>query len=239
MEQSNLQPQQTSGEKLDILLVEDDDVLAKGIMAFLEESGFNATQVSHGERANEKLQTEKYQAIILDLTLPGMDGSEVLRRLRKRGEETPVLVISARSTIQDRVFGLDLGADDYMTKPFDLLELEARLKALLRRAGSQVNPVTGSKNLVVSNSTRSASFNGREIEISVREAELLSLFVEKVGQVVTRDEILSRIQDDSSGISDSTVEVYVHRLRKKLSELGIQLRTIRGLGYLLNLEKSD
>lgn len=232
-------PNRTEANLPRLLLVEDDEAIAKGLIASLEKNGIQATRIANGVRANEILSNQEFDAVILDLTLPGMDGSEVLRRLRERGCRTPVLVLSARNTVQDRVIGLDLGADDYIVKPFNLLELEARIRALLRRASIPV-PENSADNLelTVNRATRIAAAAGRSVELSAREAALLEVFLEKRNQVLSREELLAQLGSDGGKITENAVEVYVHRLRKKLNELQIDLRTVRGLGYMLNLQSN-
>lgn len=232
-------PNRTEANLPRLLLVEDDEAIAKGLIASLEKNGIQAMRIANGVRANEILSNQEFDAVILDLTLPGMDGSEVLRRLRERGCRTPVLVLSARNTVQDRVIGLDLGADDYIVKPFNLLELEARIRALLRRASIPV-PENSADNLelTVNRATRIAAAAGRSVELSAREAALLEVFLEKRNQVLSREELLAQLGSDGGKITENAVEVYVHRLRKKLNELQIDLRTVRGLGYMLNLQSN-
>jgi two-component system, OmpR family, response regulator len=216
-----------------VLLVEDDEVLASGILSSLEQSGYQSTHIGHGTKANELLESASFDVVVLDLTLPGMDGSEVLRRLRERGTTTPVLVLSARNTLQDRVFGLDLGADDYVTKPFQLPELEARIRALLRRGDAGETFL--STGISLDPSKRKLTYEGKTVELSSREMDLLKIFLDKKGEVVLREQLRNEIQTAQGEFTDNAVEVYVHRLRKKLNELGLELKTIRGLGYMLNL----
>jgi two-component system OmpR family response regulator len=221
---------------MNILLVEDDEVLADGIRTSLEQNGHTPKVVTNGLEADKVLSAEHFDALILDLTLPGMDGSEVLRRLRERGSEIPVLVLTARDTLQDRVYGLDLGADDYVTKPFDLPELEARIRALLRRGVTHVEHAS-QKAINLDTIRRKASVGDLSIDLSARETEVLNLLLKNLGKVVTRAEMLALLcEGQGEEFSENAIEVYIHRLRKKLAELNVSLKTIRGLGYMLNLK---
>ena len=223
---------------MNILLVEDDEVLSDGIKVCLEQSGHSPTVVNNGLDADRLLTSEKFDAVILDLTLPGMDGSEVLRRLRERGSDLPVLVLTARDTLQDRVYGLDLGADDYVTKPFELPELEARIRALLRRGITHVGgDGSGARSLHLDTVRRRATVGDKAIELSARETEVLNLLLKNVNKVVTRGDMLSLLcEGQPEEFSENAIEVYIHRLRKKLAELNVGLKTIRGLGYMLSVK---
>ena len=159
-----------------ILLVEDDEILADGLVTSLKQGGFEFESIAHGIEAEKALHRHDFDAVILDLTLPGLDGTEILRRLRERNDDTPVLVLTARSTIQDRVFGLDIGADDYVTKPFDLRELEARLRALLRRRNNNGNQrANGDDKLSIDPSKRSVICGGKSVGLSQREMERMEI----------------------------------------------------------------
>lgn len=217
-----------------ILLVEDDEILADGLITSLKQGGYEFQSVSQGVDADQILRTHKFDAVILDLTLPGLDGTEILRRMRERNDDTPVMVLTARSTIQDRVFGLDIGADDYVTKPFDLRELEARLRALLRRRNKLQTGRSGDDGrLVVDPLKRSAAMGGQNVSLSTREMELLEVFMARRNELVSREEIMNGLTGGNGEFTENVIEVYVHRLRKKLNKLGVELKTIRGLGYML------
>lgn len=217
-----------------ILLVEDDEILADGLITSLKQGGYEFQSVSQGVDADQILRTHKFDAVILDLTLPGLDGTEILRRMRERNDDTPVMVLTARSTIQDRVFGLDIGADDYVTKPFDLRELEARLRALLRRRNKLQTSRSGDDGrLVVDPLKRSAAMGGQNVSLSTREMELLEVFMARRNELVSREEIMNGLTGGNGEFTENVIEVYVHRLRKKLNKLGVELKTIRGLGYML------
>ncbi len=227
-------PFHSEASNMRILLVEDDEILADGLVTSLKQGGFEFQSISHGSEADLALRNHNFDAVILDLTLPGLDGTEILRRLRERNDDTPVLVLTARSTIQDRVFGLDIGADDYVTKPFDLRELEARLRALLRRRNKHQGTGTAEdEKLLVDPIKRSVMLGSQNVGLSAREMELLEVFLARRNELVSRDEILAGFENGAAEFTENVIEVYVHRLRKKLNKLGLELKTIRGLGYML------
>jgi two-component system OmpR family response regulator len=171
--------------------------------------------------------------------LPKLDGTEVLRRLRQRGGKTPVLVLTARDAMEDRVSGLDLGADDYMTKPFNLVELEARVRALIRRGqlGSNAAMVCGK--LEFDPAARRAHCGETSLDLSAREVGVLEILMLRQGKVVNKEQIMEALCNWDEDLGDNAIEVYIHRLRKKLESSGARIRTIRGLGYLLEAEKAD
>jgi two-component system response regulator TctD len=217
-----------------ILLVEDHPELARWIAKALRDRGLAVDAVTDGEDADGVLMTEEYAAVILDLTLPGMDGLEVLARLRARRQKVPVLVLTARGEVGDRVRGLDLGADDYLTKPFALEELEARVRALLRR-GQAALPRATCGGLSFDASTRSFEVDGAPLPLTAREAAVLEVLLARVGRAVSREHLFSQVFELEQDVNPEALQVYVHRLRKKLEEAGAQvtIRTLRGLGYLL------
>lgn len=215
-----------------ILLVEDDDALRDTLLQALRQAGHGVDPVGDGRAAENALAVGTYDLVVLDLGLPHLDGIEVLRRLRGRQDETPVLVLTARDGIDERVLGLKIGADDYLTKPFALPELEARVEALLRRAsGGLVRLVNGPLELDLS--SHLASLNGKTMEISPREMTILEALMQRLGQVVIKSRLAHQISDWEGEVGTNTIEVYIHRLRKKLEPCGIRIRTIHGLGYLL------
>lgn len=216
-----------------ILIVEDDPALADGLMSSLGQSGYAVDCATNGEMANTMLQDAIYDLAILDLGLPRLDGTEVLRRLRSRGGKTPILVLTARDAVEDRVIGLDLGADDYMTKPFSLIELEARVRALIRRGqlGSNTSLVCGS--LTLDPAARRAYCAGAPLDLSAREIGVLEVLMLRHRKVVSKDQIMEALCSWDEDLGGNAIEVYIHRLRKKLEGSGACIRTIRGLGYLM------
>lgn len=219
-----------------ILIIEDDPSLADGLVRSLGQSGYAVDCATNGERANTMLQDEVYDLAILDLGLPKLDGTEVLRRLRQRGGKTPILVLTARDAVEDRVLGLDLGADDYMTKPFNLVELEARVRALIRRGqlGSNMTLVCGK--LEFDPAARRARCGTTSVDLSAREIGVLEVLMLRQGKVVNKEQIMEALCNWDEDLGDNAIEVYIHRLRKKLEFSGAHIRTIRGLGYLLESE---
>jgi two-component system OmpR family response regulator len=222
-----------------ILIVEDDPTLADGLARSLGQSGYAIDRASNGEQANTMLQNAAYDLAILDLGLPKMDGTEVLRRLRQRGGRTPVLILTARDAIEDRVQGLDLGADDYLTKPFNLVELEARVRALIRRGQLGSNAALHCGNLVFDPSGRRATNGNTPIELSSRELGVLEVLMLRQNKVVNKEQIMEALCNWDEDLGDNAIEVYIHRLRKKLESSGARIRTIRGLGYLLEEDRAS
>lgn len=216
-----------------ILLVEDDKMLADAVARALTQSA-HAVDVSHsGEEADHAVATSDYDLIVLDVGLPQIDGFEVLRRLRSRRSKVPVLMLTARDAVEDRVAGLDLGADDYLAKPFHLSELEARVRALIRRANANANSELVHGRLRLDTAGRRLYCDDQPMDLSVRELAVIELLLLKGGKVVTKQQIVDHLYgwDDTS--SSNTVEVFVYRLRKKLESSGVDIRTVRGMGYLI------
>jgi two-component system OmpR family response regulator len=216
-----------------ILIVEDDPVLADGLVRSLRQSDYAVDCANDGATADHVLTTHVYDLVMLDLGLPRMDGFEVLRRLRRRGARVPVLILTARDALDDRVKGLDLGADDYLTKPFDLPELEARARALIRRghAGGSSTLVHGTLALDVAG--RRATLAGEPLDLSGRELGVLEVLMLRSGRVVGKEQLAEQLYGWEEEVGANAIEVYVHRLRRKLEPAGVYIRTIRGLGYLL------
>ena len=216
-----------------VLIVEDDPLLADGLTRSLRQSDFAVDCVSDGEKADHVLAAQHYDLVILDLGLPKIDGFEVLKRLRRRGTTVPVLVLTARDALAARVKGLDLGADDYLTKPFDLPELEARARALIRRGQSGGSSLLTHGPLTLDTSGRRATLAGVALELSARELGVLEVLMLRSGRVVNKDQLAEQLYSWDDEVGSNAIEVYVHRLRKKLEPAGVAIRTIRGLGYLL------
>ena len=213
-----------------ILLVEDDDLLAAGIRDTLERALYAVEWVADGPDALAALQTNTFDLVILDLGLPGLDGIEVLRRVRAGGATTPVLVLSARDTAPDRVLGLDAGADDYLIKPFDVDELLARVRAQQRRLrGAAVNVIEHGR-LRLDPAALAVTFEGRPIALQRREFMLLLRLLQSAGQVLSRAQLEEAIYGWDSGVESNTVDVHIHKLRRKLYPEVI--RTVRGVGYI-------
>jgi DNA-binding response OmpR family regulator len=219
-----------------VLLVEDDAVLSDGIARNLTNHGMVVDVVSNGRDADLALQRRDIAVVVLDIGLPGIDGFEVVRRLRARGSTTPVLLLTARDAVEDRVFGLELGADDYLAKPFATPELVARVRALLRRASpAQASVQMGE--LTLDTAARRAMVRGRPIELSVREWGILEYLIRHSGRVVSKQQIIDAILPWGEELTLNAVEVYVSRIRIKLGDAGLALRTIRGFGYMLETER--
>ena len=216
-----------------LLLVEDDPSLARGLAATLRAAGYAVDVAVDGESALVMAAEEPFALITLDLGLPDIGGLEVLRRLRARGNKTPVLVLTARDGFDDRIAGLDSGADDYLLKPFDPGELEARIRALMRRAQGEASPVLAIGKLLIDPARAAASVDGRPLDLRRREWALLDRLSARVGKVVTKDRLAAEIFGFDDPVAPNAVEVYVGRLRRKLEPDGPEIRTIRGLGYML------
>jgi two-component system OmpR family response regulator len=217
-----------------ILIVEDDPVLADGLTRSLRHADYAVDCLNDGGEADHVLAAQSYDLVILDLGLPGLDGLEVLRRLRRRGAAFPVLVLTARDALPDRVKGLDLGADDYMIKPFDLPELEARVRALIRRGTSGGGSVLTHGSLMLDTAGRRATLAGESLDLSGRELGVLEVLMMRSGRVVNKEQLAEQLYGWDEEVGPNAIEVYVHRLRRKLEPAGVSIRTIRGLGYLLD-----
>lgn len=216
-----------------ILVVEDNTALAEWLGRSLRKEQYTVDWIANGADADFALRSEKYHLVILDLELPKMSGQEVLQRLRARQDATPVLVLTANNSIQSRVRGLDHGADDYMAKPFDLEELEARIRVLLRRASGQSNPVICCGDLSYNTNTREFKVAGVELALTPRERAVLEVLVHKVGVTVAKQALTQSLMSMDNDITPGAIEIYVHRLRKKLEHSSATVVTLRGLGYLL------
>ncbi|RRD55823.1 DNA-binding response regulator [Comamonadaceae bacterium OH2545_COT-014] len=221
-----------------ILIAEDDQVLADGLMRSLRAAGAVVDHVASGADADAVLlANDQFDLLILDLGLPRMHGLEVLRRLRARGQTLPVLILTAADSVEERVKGLDHGADDYMAKPFALSELEARVRALARRGMGAATSVIRHGPLEYDQTGRVATIEGRMIELSARELSLLEVLLQRSGRLVSKDQLVERLCEWGDEVTYNAIEVYVHRLRKKIEKGPIRIATVRGLGYCL--EKID
>lgn len=229
-----------------ILIVEDDALLLDALSGQLTQQGWDVLTASSVPQARTALQAQAVDGVILDLGLPGGDGMDVLVWARKHITGLPVLILTARDGIEDRVRGLNSGADDYLTKPFDMLELQARLQAMLRRSRqpaflqASAGPSTTVGCLELDHGARTATLQGQTLELTQREWELLELLVQRVGEVVTREDVLAvwhasplEPGQPATALNSNALEVYVHRLRKKLDLSALSIRNIRGLGYML------
>ena len=215
-----------------VLLAEDDAILADGIARALRAQGMLVDVVGNGNEVDAALRSADIAILILDIGLPGIDGFEVLRRLRSSGTHLPVLLLTARDAIQDRVHGLELGADDYLVKPFSTLELVARLRALVRRGGPRpLELQIGS--LTLNTTTKRATINAQPIELSLREWAVLEYLMQQAARVVSKQQIIDAILPWGEEVTLNAVEVYISRIRLKIAEANIVIRTIRGFGYML------
>jgi len=215
-----------------LLLVEDDPALARGLQRALQNEGFVVNHVNRGQHALRVVKTETPDIIILDLGLPDMDGLEVLKQIRKKHVVLPVLLLTARDTMEDKVAGLDTGADDYLAKPFDMPELLARLRVLERRLGTAHANDIVIGGVSLSTSSHHVTFNGQDLELSKREYMLLKALMENAGKVQTRSSLEAKLYSWDDSIASNAVEVHVHNLRKKIGSEFI--KTVRGVGYTVS-----
>jgi two-component system, OmpR family, response regulator TctD len=222
-----------------ILLVEDNLQLAEWLARLLRKSGYTIDTVYDGEDADHALKSQDYSLAIIDLGLPGIGGLEVLKRLRARGAVTPVLILTANDTVSDRVRGLDAGADDYLAKPFDVEELEARVRAQLRRAGPSRNPVITYGPLVFDTNTRIFLLDGEPMSLTPREHSVLEALIRKAGQTVPKTGLIDSVFGFDDEAAPNAVEIYVHRVRKKLEGSAVTIATLRGIGYLLRHQEAS
>ena len=221
-----------------ILIAEDDTIIADGLCRPLRQAGYAVDWAANGHDADTALLTVSYDLLILDLGLPKLSGLEVLKRLRSRNSQLPVLVLTALDGTHDRVKGLDLGADDYMVKPFELAELEARVRALTRRS-SGTAPTIVCGPLSFDQVGRVAQIDGVPLELSAREIGLLEVLLSRMGRLVSKDQLVDHLCGWGEEVSHNAIEVYVHRLRKKLESGGVKIATVRGLGYCLERPQGE
>jgi two-component system OmpR family response regulator len=221
-----------------ILIAEDDSIIADGLARSLRQGGYAVDWAPNGLDADAALLTASYDLLILDLGLPRLPGLEVLKRLRARGCQLPVLILTALDGTGDRVRGLDLGADDYMAKPFELAELEARVRALTRRS-SGTAPTIQCGALTYDQVGRVAQVEGQTLDLSAREIGLLEILLNRMGRLVSKDQLVDHLCGWGEEVSHNAIEVYVHRLRKKLESGGVRIATVRGLGYCLERPQAE
>ena len=226
-------------EKPRLLVVEDDPALAQALALALSRRGFHVCQSTNGRSALERATQETFAAIVLDLTLPEMDGLDVLRAIRLQGTKTPIIVLTARGTVGDRVQGLRLGADDYLSKPFDLDELEARVHALLRRGGNSASIRRQYGALRIDEAASVCYANDEALELSAREFAMLATLIEKPAHAVTRERLWDKVFGDGREAQPDAIEVVAYRLRKKISGLGVELVALRGVGYLIREKRAE
>lgn len=217
-----------------ILVVEDNRTLADGLAAVLRATGYAVDIVHDGVSADAVLATENFDLVILDLTLPEMDGLEVLRAMRARRNESCVLILTARGALDERVRGLDLGADDYLTKPFEVSELEARVRVLLRRQAGLHDASVSFGDVTLDMVSRTLSARGQPLDIPARELSVLETLLLRAGKVVAKQSIVQSLADFDEDLSANAIEQYVSRLRKRLQPFGVTVRTARGIGYYLD-----
>ena len=221
-----------------ILIAEDDAIIADGLSRSLRQGGYAIDWAPNGLEADAALVTVAYDLVILDVGLPKLSGLEVLKRLRGRNSQLPVLILTALDGTGDRVRGLDLGADDYMVKPFELAELEARVRALTRRSAGTM-PTIQCGALSYDQVGRVAQVHGQTLDLSAREIGLLEVLLTRMGRLVSKDQLVDHLCGWGEEVSHNAIEVYVHRLRKKLEAGGVKIATVRGLGYCLERPQAE
>ena len=219
-----------------VLVIEDDTTLGHALEEFLTDQGYAVDWLTDGDRVAGALSAQSYELLLLDLNLPGKSGLDILRQLRAEGNQVPVLVLTARDGLDDRVAGLDAGADDYVTKPFDLPELAARVRVFARRRTGQVQPLIEVGPLVFDTIGREVRVSGNRLNLSVRELSVLEMLMARVSRVVTKRQIVNSLSAWDADFSENAVEVYVYRLRKRLEGTGATIQTVRGFGYMLEVD---
>lgn len=217
-----------------ILLVEDDLVLADAVLLSLRQYGYIVDLVTSGLDADYVLARQTYDIVLLDLGLPKLGGIQVLSRLRGRKSTVPVLILTARESLQERVQCLNMGADDYLIKPFELAEVEARIRALLRRSHGVASQIIGHGMLTFDTVDRRVMVDNQMLELSARELGVLEILLLRAGRVVSKEKMIEHLYGWNEVVGDNAIEVCVHRVRKKLEPIGIYIRTVRGLGYMLD-----
>jgi two-component system response regulator QseB len=220
-----------------VLLVEDDELLGDGLRSGLVQYGYAVDWLKDGLSADQALKTENFDLVVLDLGLPKMTGIAVIQNLRARGQTMPVLILTARESVEDRVKGLDSGADDYLTKPFDLDELCARLRALQRRFSSRADPLLVHEQISLDPASHTVTLHGETINVSRREFALLHKLLENSGRVLSREHLTQSLYGWGEDVDSNALEVHIHNLRKKFGQTFI--RTIRGIGYMIDKSKEE
>lgn len=218
-----------------VLLVEDDSGLGSGLQVALKPEGYTVDWLTDGVQALQALETDHFDLVVLDLGLPRLDGLSVLRQVRAQGKNTPVLILTARDAVQDRIDGLDSGADDYLIKPFDMTELKARIRALLRRSSGRSQPTISFRGIVLDPSSQQVLYDGKPIALTRREYTLLYEMINQPGHVFTRDALQQMLYGWDDEVESNAMEVHIHHLRKKLFPKLI--RTLRGIGYVIDKEE--
>ncbi len=216
-----------------LLLVEDDQPLASALRKAFVRENYAIDVADNGASADHLLSVQSYDLVILDLGLPKVDGQEVLQKLRARGDKVPVIILTARSSINHKITGLDLGADDYMTKPFELSELLARVRANLRRGVNQAEPTISHGRLRFDAVAKRVFVDDQELSLRAKELGVLEILLRSVGRVLSKQQLAEHLYSFDDHSSDNAIEIYVHRLRKQLPRDSFRLRTVRGIGYLL------
>ncbi len=216
-----------------ILLAEDDKFLAEGLSMVLRDSGYFVDVQPNGEDADSAVGMNAYDLLILDLGLPRLDGLDLLKRIRGRGQTIPILILTARDRLEDRVRGLDLGANDYITKPFELPELEARIRALIRKESWSNHTEINFGSLSFNTVTRTAAINGEPLELTAREVAVLEIFLQRVNATLPKERLTDLLSSWDEEVTLNAIGIIVHRLRKKLENSDVTIRALRGLGYRL------
>lgn len=222
-----------------VLLIEDDTTLGHALQEFLTDQGYAIDWLLNGQQVNTVMANTSYDLLILDLNLPGCSGLDILRELRAANHSLPVLILTARDGLEDRVLGLDAGADDYVTKPFELQELAARVRVFARRSAGQPHPLIQVGPLVFDTVGREVRAYGKRIALSVRELSVLEMLMGRAGRVLTKRQIVASLSAWDADFSENAVEVYIYRLRKRLEGSGATIQTVRGFGYLLDADHGD
>jgi two-component system response regulator QseB len=220
-----------------ILLVEDDELLGDAAKAGLSQYGYTVDWLKDGESAKLALKNESFDLVVLDLGLPKLSGLGLLRDVRASGNPNPVIILTARDTVEDRVKGLDCGADDYLTKPFDMDELTARVRALIRRSSGRADATIHYRNIELDPAAHSVTLDGEEVNVPRREFALLQKLLENSGHVLSREQLMQSVYGWEEDVDSNALEVHIHNLRKKLNATFI--RTIRGVGYMIEKESKE
>ncbi len=222
-----------------LLLIEDDDVLADGLEYTLLKNGYNVTVAKTASYAETSLLTDHFDLMILDLGLPDMDGLNLLKKIRAQKLPIPILILTARDTVHDRIEGINMGADDYLSKPFDLQELEARLNALVRRCYGGFSHTIQIGCLELDTRNQQISAHHEHLPLSARENKVLQILMVNAGRVVCKDQIAHYLATANDSVADNAIEVYIHRIRKHIEPFDVHIRTLRGLGYILECKHDD